>query len=76
MPACSAAAKSQLALTRRELEILKLMADGKNTKEIAYLLGTSVATVLQHRAYLMRTFGVHDAATLVQYAIWNGLLVS
>src|ERR1051325_8371768 len=37
-------------LTGRELEIVKLMADGKNTKEIAHLLGISVDKVLKHRA--------------------------
>ena len=58
-----------------DLEILRLMADGKNTKEIGYMLGMSVAEVLAHRACLMRKFAIHDAASLVRYAVWNGLLI-
>jgi DNA-binding CsgD family transcriptional regulator len=58
-----------------ELAVLKLMADGKNTKEIAYMLGISVEKVLSHRAHLIRRLGVHDAASLVRYAVWNGLLI-
>lgn len=78
MIASSAAAKPQVPqiLSSRELDVLRLMADGKKTKEIAYVLGRSVSYVLAQRARLMRKVGTRGAATLVQYAVWNGLLIA
>ena len=77
MTACASAMKPQIAqmLTGCELDILKLMADGNHTKEIAFILDMSVASVLKHRAHAMHKFGIHNAANLVQFAVWNGLLV-
>ena len=62
------------ALTRRELEILQMIVDGKSNKEIADQLGLSVNTVAVHRANIMDALGIHKAAELVVYAIRNGLV--
>ena len=61
-------------LTARQREILQLIAEGKNTKEVAYLLGISVKTVEAHRLQLMARLGIHDVPGLVRYAIRSGLV--
>lgn len=70
----SSAASALDALTRREREVLKLVAAGKSSKDIAALLGLSVKTVGKHRANLMAKLDVHNAASLTAYAIERGLL--
>lgn len=62
------------ALTPRLREILKLIAEGKRTKEIAFELGVSVKTIEAHRAILMDRLEIHDVAGLVRYAIRVGLI--
>jgi len=61
-------------LTPRQVEILRLIAEGRSTKEIAYDLKLSVKTVETHRAQLMMRLGIHDVANLVRYAIRVGLV--
>jgi DNA-binding NarL/FixJ family response regulator len=61
-------------LTRREREVLQLVAEGKTTKEIAELLGTSVKTAESHRFRIMRKLEIHQTAGLVRYAIRQGLI--
>lgn len=61
-------------LTARELEILRLIVDGKSNKEIATELDLSVNTVSAHRANMMDALGIHKTAELVVYAIRNGLV--
>jgi DNA-binding NarL/FixJ family response regulator len=61
-------------LTPRQREILQLIAEGKNTKEIASDLDISVKTVESHRLQLMERLNVHDIPGLVRYAIRNGLV--
>lgn len=56
-------------LTRREREILKLLAEGRSVKEIASEFNLSVKTVEAHKFNLMRKLGIHNKAQLVQYAI-------
>jgi DNA-binding NarL/FixJ family response regulator len=63
-------------LTARQREILQLIAEGKNTKEIAHLLEVSVKTVEAHRLQLMARLDIHDVAGLVRYAIRSGLVSS
>jgi DNA-binding NarL/FixJ family response regulator len=60
-------------ITPRELEVLQLIVHGKSTKDIAVMLGVSANTISVHRANLMQTLGVHNAAELVVYALRNGL---
>ena len=61
-------------LTPRQREILQLIAEGKNTKEIAYTLGISVKTVEAHRLQLMARLSIHDLPGLVRYAVRSGLV--
>jgi DNA-binding NarL/FixJ family response regulator len=61
-------------LTPRQRETLRLIAQGKNTKEIAAELGVSVKTVETHRAQLMERLGIHEVAGLVKYALRMGLV--
>jgi DNA-binding NarL/FixJ family response regulator len=61
-------------LTRREVEILQLIVEGKSNKEIATQLNLSSNTVGVHRANIMRGLGIHKTAELVAYAIRKGLV--
>jgi DNA-binding NarL/FixJ family response regulator len=61
-------------LTARQREVLKLVAGGKSTKEIAYDLNLSVKTVETHRAQIMERLGIRDVAGLVRYALKTGLV--
>jgi len=56
-------------LTSRELQILKLLADGKSNKQIAAALGVSVRTVEAHRASVMRKLDLHSFSDLIHFAI-------
>lgn len=61
-------------LTARQREVLKLVAGGKSTKEIAFDLNLSVKTVETHRAQIMERLGIRDVAGLVRYALKTGLV--
>jgi DNA-binding NarL/FixJ family response regulator len=61
-------------LTRRQQEILRLIAEGRSTKSIAHSLGISIKTVEAHRSQLMDRLDIHDVAGLVRYAIRAGLV--
>ncbi|EEF57190.1 response regulator [Pedosphaera parvula] len=63
-------------LTPRQREILQLIAEGKSTKEMAFLLNLSVKTVETHRTQLMDRLGIHDVPGLVRYAMRMGLISS
>lgn len=63
-------------LTARQREVLQLIAEGKNTKEIAGTLEVSVKTVEAHRLQLMARLNIHDVPGLVRYAIRTGLVSS
>jgi DNA-binding CsgD family transcriptional regulator len=58
--------------TPRELEVLKLIAAGLSTKQIAVTLGISFKTASCHRSRLMDKLGIHEIAGLTRYAIRNG----
>jgi DNA-binding NarL/FixJ family response regulator len=62
------------SLTPRQLEILKLIAQGNTTKEVARQLGISVKTAQTHRTQLMERLDIHDVAGLVRYAIRAGIV--
>lgn len=62
------------ALTPRELEVLKLVAEGHTNQEIADLLVLSIKTVQAHRANVMDKLGLHDITHLVRFAIHYGLI--
>ena len=61
-------------LTRREVQIVRLVADGKASKEIAAQLGISARTVEAHRSNVMLKLGLHSLGSLVRYALENQLL--
>ena len=60
-------------LTRREREVLQLLAEGGSTKEIAERLGLSLKTVGTHRGHIMEKLRIHSVAGLTKYAIREGL---
>jgi two-component system, NarL family, response regulator NreC len=61
-------------LSMRQREVLQLIAEGKNIKEIAIILGISAKTAESHRTGLMRKLHVHEVAGLVRYAVREGLV--
>jgi DNA-binding NarL/FixJ family response regulator len=61
-------------LTARQREVLRFVAGGKSTKEIAFDLNLSVKTVETHRAQIMERLGIRDVAGLVRYALRTGLV--
>jgi DNA-binding NarL/FixJ family response regulator len=61
-------------LTPRQREILQLVAEGRSTKEIAFVLSLSVKTVETHRTQLMDRLGIHDVPGLVRHAMRMGLV--
>lgn len=64
------------ALSLRERQVLKLIAEGHSTKEIAALLDISPKTADSHRTRLMAKLGVHEVAGLVRYAIRQGIVAA
>jgi DNA-binding CsgD family transcriptional regulator len=63
-------------LTKVEFECLQLIAAGKTTKEIAYMLDVPLKTALTLRREICRRLGVHGTANLIRFAVWNGLLLN
>lgn len=61
-------------LTRREREVIKLIAEGKRTKEIAVYLSLSPKTIEKHRTNLMRKLDLHNVSEVTVYAIRNGFV--
>jgi DNA-binding NarL/FixJ family response regulator len=61
-------------LTPRQIEIVKLLAMGKSSKEIAYDLGLSSKTVDVHRGRIMERLELRDVASLTLYAVRHGLV--
>jgi DNA-binding CsgD family transcriptional regulator len=59
-------------LTSREIEVLKLIATGLSTKEIAASLDIAFKTAACHRSRVMAKLNIHDVANLTRYAIRNG----
>jgi DNA-binding NarL/FixJ family response regulator len=63
--------KLRTDLTRREIEVLQLLAEGNSNKEVAESLGLSVKTAETHRARIMRKLKMDSVADLVRYALRN-----
>jgi len=61
-------------LTDRQREVLQLIAEGQNTKEIGEILKVSPKTVEYHRMKLMNCLNMHDIPGLVRFALRTGLL--
>jgi DNA-binding NarL/FixJ family response regulator len=69
-------AEATKSLTPRMREILQLIAEGRSTKEIAFLLNLSVKTIETHRMHLMARLDIHEVAGLVRYAVRTGLITA
>jgi len=69
-----AAHEDSPVLTRRENEVLKLIADGQTNPEIAGKLFLSLSTVDTHRKSLMRKLNIKNTALLIRYAIEHKLI--
>jgi DNA-binding NarL/FixJ family response regulator len=61
-------------LTLREREIVRLLAEGKSSKDVSKALGISVKTAETHRANIMRKLELHSVSELVRYAIRNQII--
>ena len=61
-------------LSKRERQVLKLVAEGYKTREIADYLSLSVKTVEKHRSSMMRKLDLHGVSAITTYAIENGLV--
>jgi DNA-binding NarL/FixJ family response regulator len=64
-----ASARRRGLLTPRERQVLRLIALGRSTKEVAVVLGVSFKTADAHRTRLMKKLGIHGTAGLVRYAM-------
>jgi DNA-binding NarL/FixJ family response regulator len=63
-------------ITSRQREVLKMIAEGKNSREIAATLEISAKTVEAHRLQMMARLGIHDVPGLVRYAIRTGIVAA
>ena len=61
-------------LSRREREVLQMVAEGRSSKQISGLLNVAVKTVENHRANLMAKLDIHDIASLTRYAAGRGMV--
>ncbi len=61
-------------LTPRQRSLVRLVAEGRTTKEAAAALGITRKTAEAHRTQAMQRLGVHDTAGLVRYAVRKGLV--
>jgi DNA-binding NarL/FixJ family response regulator len=75
-PALGIVAFKPPSLTRREQEVLELIARGQPNKLIAANLEVSIKTVEKHRQAVMDKLGIHDIAGLTRYALDKGILSS
>ena len=66
--------QTEASLTPREREVLQLIAEGKSTKEVATILGISPKTADSHRSRMMEKLDIHETASLVRYAIRQGVI--
>lgn len=66
--------KSSSLLTSRQIEILRLIAEGLSTKQIAEIKSISPKTVEAHRLQLMKRLNIYDVVGLVRYAVREGIV--
>jgi DNA-binding NarL/FixJ family response regulator len=62
------------ALTDRQIQVLKFVAEGQRTREIAKRLGLSIKTIESHRSEIMKRLRIHDVVSLVRYSIRVGII--
>ncbi len=73
-PKAPAEADPYEALTDREKQVLKLVAEGLSNKEVAEALGISVKTAMTHREHVMEKLGLHNRTELVRFALKKGVI--
>jgi DNA-binding NarL/FixJ family response regulator len=73
-PAAPAGSDPYEALTDREKQVLKLVAEGNSNKEVADVLGISVKTAMSHRERVMEKLGLHNRTELVRFALRRGVI--
>jgi DNA-binding NarL/FixJ family response regulator len=61
-------------LSRRECEVLKLVVEGRTSKEIAALIGVKPSSIHTYRSRIMSKLEIDDIASLVRLAIRHGLI--
>ncbi len=66
-------AKKEVSLTKRQLDVLKLLIDGYDNNEVAEILNVKRNTVEAHRFTIMVKLGLHDLTALVKYGIKQNL---
>ncbi|MFZ3213104.1 MAG: response regulator transcription factor [Terriglobales bacterium] len=66
--------REKAALTRRERQVVQLLAEGRSSKEVAALLNLSVKTAETHRGNIMSKLGLHSVSELVLYAVRNNIV--
>jgi DNA-binding NarL/FixJ family response regulator len=64
----------QFPLTKRETEVLRLLALGNTSKEVAATMGISPRTVENHRAHIMTKLGCHDITAMTRYAVRENII--
>jgi len=64
------------SLTIREREIIPLIADGQNSKELAHQFEVSIKTIEVHRHNIMKKLNLNSVASLTKYAVREGLTSS
>jgi DNA-binding NarL/FixJ family response regulator len=62
------------ALTDREKQVLKLVAEGHSNKDVAEQLGISVKTAMSHREHIMQKLDLHSRTELIRFAIQQGVI--
>ena len=65
--------KENMPITQREIEIIQLIVEGLNSREIAEKLNISFKTILRHRNNIMKKLGIHNLAGLIRYAVNEGI---
>jgi len=73
-PRAPAEADPYEALTDREKQVLKLVAEGLSNKEVAEVLAISVKTAMSHREKVMEKLGLHNRTELVRFALKRGVI--
>jgi DNA-binding NarL/FixJ family response regulator len=73
-PAELAAEDPYETLTEREKQVLKLVAEGGSSKDVAEVLGISVKTAMTHRENLMEKLGLHNRTDLIRFAVRRGVI--
>lgn len=63
-------------LTDRQVQVLRLVAEGNRTRDIAERLGLSVKTIESHRGEIMKRLKMHDVVSLARYAMRVGLVTA